>query len=106
MQPGRELRELHQQILRQDPALDLARRVAPPPPPSVGGAVMRKTVTVLFCDLADSTELGERLDPESLRGVMGRWYEAMGTAIEGHGGTVEKFIGDAVMAVFGVPHVH
>jgi DNA-binding SARP family transcriptional activator/tetratricopeptide (TPR) repeat protein len=106
IEPGRELRELHQQILRQDPALDLARRVAPPPPPSVGGAVMRKTVTVVFCDLADSTELGERLDPEALRTVMSRWYDAMRAPIERAGGTVEKFVGDAVMAVFGVPAVH
>ncbi len=66
-------------------------------------AESRKTVTVLFCDLADSTELGERLDPESLRGLMARWYDAMREPLERHGGTVEKFIGDAVMAVFGVP---
>ena len=69
-------------------------------------AATRKTVTVLFCDLVDSTELGERLDPERLRGVLARWYEAMREPIERHGGTVEKFIGDAVMAVFGVPQVH
>ncbi len=69
-------------------------------------AAARKTVTVLFCDLADSTALGERLDPESLRDVMSRWYEAMCAPIERHGGTVEKFVGDAVMAVFGVPRVH
>jgi len=69
-------------------------------------AVMRKTVTVLFCDLADSTELGERLDPEALRTVMSRWYDAMRAPIERAGGTVEKFVGDAVMAVFGVPAVH
>jgi len=69
-------------------------------------SAVRKTVTVLFCDLADSTELGERLDPESLRTLLGRWYEAMRGCVESHGGTVEKFIGDAVMAVFGVPQVH
>jgi class 3 adenylate cyclase len=51
----------------------------------------RKTVTVLFCDLADSTELGELLDPESLRALLARWYQAMRTPIEAHGGTVEKF---------------
>jgi len=67
---------------------------------------IRKTVTVLFCDLVDSTALGEALDPERLRSVLGRWYEAMREPIERHGGTVEKFIGDAVMAVFGVPAVH
>jgi class 3 adenylate cyclase/tetratricopeptide (TPR) repeat protein len=66
----------------------------------------RKTVTILFCDLTGSTALGERLDPETLRVVVSRYYEAMREPIERHGGTIEKFIGDAVMAVFGVPHVH
>jgi class 3 adenylate cyclase/tetratricopeptide (TPR) repeat protein len=66
----------------------------------------RKTVTVLFCDVTGSTALGERLDPESFRQVMARYFEAARAVIEGHGGTVEKFIGDAVMAVFGVPVVH
>ncbi|HYA08651.1 MAG TPA: adenylate/guanylate cyclase domain-containing protein, partial [Gaiellaceae bacterium] len=69
-------------------------------------AAVRKTVSVLFCDLAGSTALGEQLDPESLRAVMTAWYEAMREPLERHGGTVEKFIGDAVMAVFGVPQVH
>src|SRR5437763_5552288 len=67
---------------------------------------VRKTVTVLFCDLAGSTELAERLDPEQLRDLLTRWYDAMRAPIEAHGGTVEKFVGDAVMAVFGVPQAH
>jgi len=67
---------------------------------------VRKTVTVLFADVTGSTALGERLDPESMRGVMSRYFDEMRSAIQGHGGTVEKFIGDAVMAVFGVPTVH
>jgi class 3 adenylate cyclase/tetratricopeptide (TPR) repeat protein len=67
---------------------------------------VRKTVTVLFCDVTGSTAMGERLDPESTRRVMSRYFEAMREAIERHGGTVEKFIGDAVMAVFGIPVVH
>jgi class 3 adenylate cyclase/tetratricopeptide (TPR) repeat protein len=66
----------------------------------------RKTVTVLFIDATSSTALGERLDPESLRAVMTRYFEVMREVIEFHGGSVEKFIGDAVMAVFGVPAVH
>src|SRR6266498_1166242 len=66
----------------------------------------RKTVTVLFCDVTGSTALGEQLDPESLREVIQRYFAEMRTVIERHGGTVEKFIGDAVMAVFGVPQVH
>jgi class 3 adenylate cyclase/tetratricopeptide (TPR) repeat protein len=73
-----------------------------------GGAPheVRKTVTILFADVAGSTALGERLDPEALRGVMSRYYHEMRTVLESHGGTVEKFIGDAVMAVFGAPVAH
>ena len=67
---------------------------------------VRKTVTVVFSDVAGSTALGERLDAESLRAVMGRYFEDMRTVLERHGGTVEKFIGDAVMAVFGIPVLH
>jgi class 3 adenylate cyclase/tetratricopeptide (TPR) repeat protein len=66
----------------------------------------RKTVTVFFCDVSGSTALGERIDPESLRRVMARYFETAKTIVERHGGTVEKFIGDAVMAVFGIPAVH
>ena len=66
----------------------------------------RKTVTVFFCDVSGSTALGERIDPESLRAVMARYFEVAKRILERHGGTVEKFIGDAVMAVFGVPAVH
>src|SRR5437588_3104323 len=67
---------------------------------------VRKTVTVVFSDIVDSTPLGERLDPESLRRVMSRYFGEMRAALEAHGGTVEKFIGDAVMAVFGIPTLH
>src|SRR5207244_6209351 len=67
---------------------------------------VRKTVTVVFSDIVDSTPLGERLDPESLRRVVSRYFAEMRTALEAHGGTVEKFIGDAVMAIFGVPTLH
>ena len=63
-------------------------------------------MTVLFCDVAGSTMLGETLDPERLRALLARYFERMKTIVELHGGTVEKFIGDAVMAVFGVPVVH
>ena len=65
----------------------------------------RKTVTVLFCDLVQSTGLAEG-DPETYRRVQARYFERMKGAIERHGGTVEKFVGDEVMAVFGVPTVH
>jgi class 3 adenylate cyclase/tetratricopeptide (TPR) repeat protein len=66
----------------------------------------RKLVTVLFADVVESTGLGERLDPERLKQVMDAYFEAMRREIEAEGGTVEKFIGDAVMAVFGVPAAH
>jgi class 3 adenylate cyclase/tetratricopeptide (TPR) repeat protein len=67
---------------------------------------VRKTVTILFCDVTGSTALGERLDSESLRRVMERYFTLARNVLERHGGTVEKFIGDAVMAVFGIPVVH
>ena len=66
----------------------------------------RKTVTVLFCDLVGSTELGESTDPEAVRVLLANYFERMKEIVESHGGSVEKFIGDAVMAVFGVPRVH
>jgi predicted ATPase/class 3 adenylate cyclase len=65
----------------------------------------RKLVTLLFCDLSGSTSLGESLDPESVRDLMFRYFHTVRGAIERHGGTVEKFVGDAVLAVFGVPVV-
>lgn len=66
----------------------------------------RRVVTALFCDLVGSTSLSGRLDSEALRAVLLRYFEAVRGRIEAHGGTVEKFIGDAVMAVFGIPMTH
>jgi len=66
----------------------------------------RKTVTVLFCDVTGSTALGASTDPEAVRAMLARYFERMKGIVERHGGTLEKFIGDAVMAVFGVPQVH
>src|SRR5438270_1246198 len=77
-----------------------------PVAPAAPQREQRKTVTVLFCDVAGSTELGESTDPEALRAVLARYFERMKEIVERHGGSVEKFIGDAVMAVFGVPVVH
>ena len=71
-----------------------------------GPGEVRKTVTVVFCDITGSTAIGERLDPEALRRVQTDYFDAMSRAIERHGGSVEKYIGDAVMAVFGIPTVH
>jgi class 3 adenylate cyclase len=76
-----------------------ARLVAP-------GEIRRRLITALFCDLVGSTELGERLDVELLRKVLDRYFHAMRAAIQHHGGTVEKFIGDAVVGAFGVPEAH
>ncbi len=70
------------------------------------GREVRKTVTVLFCDVVGSTALGEKSDPEVLRGVMSRFYAAARAPVERHGGRLEKVIGDAVVAVFGIPAVH
>jgi class 3 adenylate cyclase len=70
------------------------------------GREQRKTVTVLFCDVTGSTALGESTDPEALRALLARYFERMRGIVEFHGGTVEKFVGDAVMAVFGVPVAH
>jgi class 3 adenylate cyclase/tetratricopeptide (TPR) repeat protein len=73
---------------------------------SEGTRQVRKTVTVVFCDLVGSTELGEQLDPEALRELLDRYFAVLRTTVQRHGGTVEKFIGDAVMAVFGIPVLH
>ena len=66
----------------------------------------RRLVTILFADVSGSTQLGERLDPERLQEVLTTFFQAMREEIEAEGGTVEKFIGDAVMAAFGVPIAH
>jgi class 3 adenylate cyclase len=90
-------------------ALDPAAKFCPEcgtPVAASSSHEQRKTVTVLFCDLTGSTALGERLDPEALRALLARYFEQMKAIVERHGGSVEKFIGDAVMAIFGVPTLH
>jgi class 3 adenylate cyclase/tetratricopeptide (TPR) repeat protein len=77
-----------------------------PQPAMLSSTETRKTLTVVFCDVVGSTPLGERLDPESVRRVMTRFFERMRAVLEHHGGRVEKYIGDAVMAVFGIPELH
>jgi class 3 adenylate cyclase/tetratricopeptide (TPR) repeat protein len=67
---------------------------------------VRKTVTVVFSDLKGSTSLGERLDTETLRSMLNDYFNTMRTVLERHGGSVEKYIGDAIMAVFGLPKLH
>jgi class 3 adenylate cyclase/tetratricopeptide (TPR) repeat protein len=77
-------------------------QLAETPPPQE----TRKVVTIVFSDLKGSTSLGEALDSEALREVMTRYFDAMRGELERHGGVIEKFIGDAVMAVFGLPRLH
>ena len=81
-------------------ACGAALEVAPP------AHEFRKIVTIVFSDLKGSTAMGEKLDSESLREVMTRYFDAMSAELERHGGVVEKFIGDAIMAVFGLPKLH
>ena len=76
------------------------------PAAAAAGRPARKTVTVVFTDLAGSGSLGQRLDPESLAVVMARWFDHMRALFERHGGRVQKFVGDAVVAVFGIPVVN
>ena len=121
LEPGPALKALQTQILEQAPSLQspAAAHTVPPagptpsPPADVGASEPsrehRKTVTVLFVDVVDvvdSTGLGTHLDPEALRGVMLRYYETLRGAVERHGGSVQKLIGDAVVGIFGVPAVH
>ena len=79
--------------------------LAPAPAPLPAHEV-RKTVTLIFTDLKDSTALGERLDSEALHEVKERYFGAMAAEIQRHGGKIEKYIGDAIMAVFGLPRAH
>ncbi len=82
--------------------VDGARRVEA----LVAGTDERRVVTVLFADLAGSTALGERLDPEDVRAVQADLFALVGAEVERFGGVTEKFVGDAVLAVFGVPQAH
>jgi class 3 adenylate cyclase/tetratricopeptide (TPR) repeat protein len=105
LDPSPELQELQRAILRHDPALlpasaSRARAIRAP----AGGA--RRTVTVVFVDVVRSTALAAALDPENLRDVMSSFFVEMSDAVERHGGVVEKFAGDEVLAVFGAPTAH
>jgi class 3 adenylate cyclase len=74
--------------------------------PFTAERIQRKVVTVLFCDVVGSTALGESVDAEAARSLLAHFFARMKTIVEAHGGVVDKFIGDAVMAVFGVPVAH
>jgi len=103
--PGPALQELERRILNQDPALD----VAPPTEqvePRRGAAAERKLATIIVADVVGSTELGERLDPERLDALLDVYFGTLSEVVAEWGGTVEKYIGDAIVAVFGVPAAH
>jgi class 3 adenylate cyclase/tetratricopeptide (TPR) repeat protein len=100
LEPSEELRSLEQAILQHDEKLAARHDGAGERAPD------RRTVTALFCDLVDSSRLAGELDPEVYRQVLSRYFDLAREAIERHGGTMEKFIGDAVMAVFGFPELH
>jgi DNA-binding SARP family transcriptional activator len=125
IEPGERLRELERAVLAQDPALAAPARpppaprhgeaepapppdrptgAAPPPEPTTGAA--RRLVSIVFADIVGSTGLAERLDPETMHGLLDRYSEVCGEVIERHGGTVEGFIGDAVVGVFGMSELH
>ena len=122
LEPGPGLQQLELAILSRDPTLGLrtqakatdATQAGRPrlpaerkePEPSAGLRRERKVITALFCDVTGSSPLGEELDPEVLHAVMTRRFNEVRATIERHGGTVDKVVGDALMAVFGIPRAH
>jgi class 3 adenylate cyclase len=120
LEPSGALQQLEAAILRHDPALELQQRLAAPrtmPDAAVDAAAAaparparrageRRFATVLFADIVDSTGLAEREDPEVVRALVDQVFERAADVVERHGGSVEKFIGDAVLALFGVPSAH
>jgi DNA-binding SARP family transcriptional activator len=116
IEPGERLRELERAILAQDPAISLPEQEvgdepavavrAPAPGPALETAAARRLVTIVFADLVGSTGLAERLDPEAMHALLDRFTGVCSELIEKHGGSVEGFIGDAVVGVFGQAEVH
>ena len=117
IEPSPSLQRLEKAILNQDRELELPEPPRPPVAAPVGSGPLepaledsralaapqeRKLATAIFVDLVGSTELGEG-DPERTRALLERFYDAMAAEIEAAGGTVEKFAGDAIMAIFGAP---
>jgi class 3 adenylate cyclase/tetratricopeptide (TPR) repeat protein len=113
LEPGAELRELERRMLSRDPELERAakeepaRTVEPPPRAAAADPIRaRRPATVVFADVVDSTALGEQLDPESMHRILERYSETATKILEHHGGTVEKFIGDAIVGFFGLTELH
>ena len=96
--------------MRQRPPLHRIRfgpsRLAPRPPPVPTGEADRRTVTVLFADLSGFTTLSEQLDPEVMQALQNELFEELTAAVQEFGGFVDKFVGDALLALFGAPHAH
>jgi DNA-binding SARP family transcriptional activator len=103
IEPSTGLQRLEQAILRHDTALDFEAKRATAPAPD---AERRKRVTILVTDVVDPSTLAAELDPEVLRQVMLRYFDTVRTVVERHGGVVEKNIGGAAVAIFGVPRAH
>ena len=99
--PGPELKALEAAILRQDESLLLEETPLAKP-----AMQFRRLVTILFVDVVESMALAEALDAEALGQVLRRYFETVSAALTRHGGTVERFAGDAVMAAFGIPISH
>jgi class 3 adenylate cyclase len=110
LEPGAELRELERRMLSHDPTLEHAaetpQAVIPPRLEHAEPIRARRPATVVFADVVDSTALGEQLDPESVHRILERYSETATAILERHGGTVEKFIGDAIVGFFGLTEVH
>jgi DNA-binding SARP family transcriptional activator len=110
LEPSPDLQELERQILNQDPSLQPPPTMRPGPPSSVTEPSdlreERKLVTVLFADLVGFTQRAEQLDPEDVRALLRRFHQPIRAGLERFGGSIEKFVGDAVMAVFGAPVAH
>ena len=106
LEPSAELQRLERQMLMQAPELDAPERpsaAAPPPPPRrEPGASARRLVSVVAATIAESSALAERLDPESLHGLLDRCSEICAAALERHGGEVERHLGDGIVAIFGL----
>jgi class 3 adenylate cyclase len=110
LEPGADLRELERRMLSHDPELEHAPAAIEPETVVPGVAKepirARRPVTVVFADVVDSTTIGEQLDPESVHRILERYSETATAIMERHGGTVEKFIGDAIVGFFGLAELH
>ena len=106
LDPGPALREIEGKILAHDPTLTPAPAATSSAEPAPSPRRERKVVSVLFCDLVGFTARSDELDPEEVQAVLEPYFTRARSELERFGGTVEKFIGDAVMAVFGAPVAH